>query len=221
MWNGGTAATAGDLVFQGDADGVFHAYDARDGKHLWQFDAKLGIVGAPIVYEVSGTEYVSVLVGFGGATALQSGFLKTGWKYNLQPRRLLTFALGKMAPLPPTPPPDLRVNAVDDQSLIIDHSAAVAGAKLYAQKACVICHGLNLSSTGVPGPDLRESALASDRQGFATVVTSGVLMKNGMPRYEELSPLEIDALFMYIREGARNASRGVSTKQDSDSGQRF
>ena len=35
-WNGGTLATAGNLVFQGTADGRFVAYDARNGKKLWE-----------------------------------------------------------------------------------------------------------------------------------------------------------------------------------------
>ena len=30
-WNGGMLRTAGDLVFQGNADGVFGAYDAASG----------------------------------------------------------------------------------------------------------------------------------------------------------------------------------------------
>src|SRR5690606_34075963 len=43
VWNGGTLATAGGLVFQGTADGFFNAYDAHDGKPLWRFNAGLGI----------------------------------------------------------------------------------------------------------------------------------------------------------------------------------
>ena len=43
-WNGGVLATAGDLVFQGTADGKLTAYDAADGDQVWQFDAGLGII---------------------------------------------------------------------------------------------------------------------------------------------------------------------------------
>lgn len=35
-WNGGTLTTAGNLVFQGTADGRLVAYDARDGSKLWE-----------------------------------------------------------------------------------------------------------------------------------------------------------------------------------------
>ena len=67
FWNGGMLATAGDLVFQGTADGYFSAYDASDGKRLWRFNAGLGIIAAPISYSVGGKQYVSVLVGYGGS----------------------------------------------------------------------------------------------------------------------------------------------------------
>src|SRR3546814_1242167 len=39
LWNGGVLSTAGNLVFQGTADGYFTAYDAESGKQLWQFNA--------------------------------------------------------------------------------------------------------------------------------------------------------------------------------------
>jgi len=69
MWNGGTLTTAGNLVFQGTATGSFAAFAADDGKPLWSFDAKLGIVAPPITYQVNGRQYVSVLVGWGGGVA--------------------------------------------------------------------------------------------------------------------------------------------------------
>ena len=47
---GGPLATAGDLVFQGMADGAFAAYDARGGKELWRFHAGLGIISAPMSF---------------------------------------------------------------------------------------------------------------------------------------------------------------------------
>jgi glucose dehydrogenase len=65
IWNGGTLATAGNLVFQGAADGYFSAYDAATGRQLWRFYAGLGINAAPISYLAAGRQYVSVLVGYG------------------------------------------------------------------------------------------------------------------------------------------------------------
>ena len=81
LWNGGTLATAGDLVFQGTADGWFAAYDARGGKRLWRFNAGLGIIAAPMSFSAGGKQYVSILVGYGGTAAAYGKFMDVGWKY--------------------------------------------------------------------------------------------------------------------------------------------
>jgi quinohemoprotein ethanol dehydrogenase len=204
MWNGGTLATSGNLVFQGDGEGQFHAYNATNGKELWKFDAKLGIIGAPITYSVSGVQYVSLLVGYGGATGYGSDFASKGWKYNRQPRRLLTFALNATADLPVTMPRDYSVAALDDAKLVLDEKAVVAGAKVYGN-GCAMCHGLGASSIGVPGPDLREASIVLDLDGFSQLLRSGALATNGMPKYDDYSQEEIRELYMYIRAAARVA----------------
>ena len=40
---GGVLATGGDLVFTGEGNGYFNAYDARKGKKLWSFQAGAGV----------------------------------------------------------------------------------------------------------------------------------------------------------------------------------
>ncbi len=206
LWNGGTMATAGGLVFQGDADGRFAAYRAADGRRLWSFDAGLGIVAAPMTYQAGGRQYVSILVGYGGATTLWPDLVDRGWKYGLQPRRLLSFALDGRAKLPSTPPPDREVHAVDDPELVIDTTAVAEGALLYGNE-CVTCHGGGLKSAGAPGPDLRESHAALSREALATILRDGALAPNGMPRFRELTDRQIGALYMYIRAGARAVAR--------------
>ena len=57
--NSGTLATAGDLVFQGQADGRIHAYAAGDGRRLWTFDAGTAVLGTPITFSVDGRQYVA------------------------------------------------------------------------------------------------------------------------------------------------------------------
>lgn len=203
LWNGGTLTTAGDLVFQGTADGYFSAYHASTGERLWQFNAGLGIVGAPISYAVRGKQYVSVLVGYGGSTGAASNWMHVGWKYGAQPRRLLTFDLSGKALLPPSAFPDLKVHAVDDPSIEIKETEVEAGRSLY--KACVSCHGRNLVSAGSPAPDLRESHIALDRKAFRSVVHDGALIQNGMPRYQMFTDDHLNALYAYIRSGARDA----------------
>src|SRR5262249_40578067 len=99
---------------------------ATTGKRLWQFNAGLGIIGAPISYSAGGTQYVSVLVGYGGSSAIWGEIMQAGWKFGAQPRRVLTFTTGGKATLPPTAPPDRTVKALDQPSLQIDAAQAEA-----------------------------------------------------------------------------------------------
>ncbi|MGC1461461.1 MAG: PQQ-binding-like beta-propeller repeat protein [Terracidiphilus sp.] len=69
----GMLATAGNLVFTGDAEGYFHAYDAVDGKPLWSYQTGSGIRGAPIAYRLDGKEYIAVASGMSGAVGGYTG----------------------------------------------------------------------------------------------------------------------------------------------------
>ena len=65
---GGTLATAGGLVFTGEGNGWFRAYDAENGDVLWSFFAGAGVNAPPASYEVDGKQYI--VVGAGGNTQL-------------------------------------------------------------------------------------------------------------------------------------------------------
>ena len=203
LWNGGTLATAGDLVFQGAADGYLSAYDAASGAPLWKFNAGLGIIAAPMSYAIRGRQYVSVLVGYGGSAAASSNLMHVGWKFGVQPRRLLTFALDGKAILPPSAPRDMSVKAVDDPSIQIKEANVEAGRHLYM--SCMGCHGRALVGAGGPAPDLRESKLALDPDAIWSVVHDGALMQAGMPRYEMFTREQVMQIYAYIRAGAREA----------------
>ena len=60
---GGALATAGNLVFLGDSDGTFAAYDAKTLAELWSFNIGTGINAPPITFAVNGKQYVAVLAG--------------------------------------------------------------------------------------------------------------------------------------------------------------
>jgi alcohol dehydrogenase (cytochrome c) len=65
---GGALATAGGLVFTGEANGLFKAYDAETGSVLWKFQAGAGVNAPPSSYSVDGKQYV--VVGAGGNTQI-------------------------------------------------------------------------------------------------------------------------------------------------------
>jgi alcohol dehydrogenase (cytochrome c) len=57
---GGVLATAGGLVFTGEGNGSFNAYDAQSGKKLWSFQCGAGVNSPPISYTVGGKQYIGV-----------------------------------------------------------------------------------------------------------------------------------------------------------------
>jgi PQQ-dependent dehydrogenase (methanol/ethanol family) len=65
---GGILATAGGLVFTGEANGQFRAYDAETGSILWKFQAGAGVNAPPSSYSVDGKQYI--VVGAGGNTQI-------------------------------------------------------------------------------------------------------------------------------------------------------
>lgn len=60
---GGVLATAGGLVFTGQGDGDFSAFDAKTGANLWNFNCGAGVNAPPISYEIDGRQYVAVAAG--------------------------------------------------------------------------------------------------------------------------------------------------------------
>jgi quinohemoprotein ethanol dehydrogenase len=211
FWNGGAMATAGGLVFEGDADGYFSAYDGATGQRLWRYNAGLGIIAAPISYAVGGEQYVSVLVGYGGSNSV-GDLMNAGWKFGAQPRRLLTFRLDGKTALPASAPQDFAAHPVDDASVKIDPADVAPGQVLYTLN-CSACHGLNAVSAGAPAPDLRESAMAMDRDSLWSVVHDGALLQHGMPRFDKLDAGQVRQIHAYIRAQARAALSPAAAPQ--------
>jgi glucose dehydrogenase len=63
---GGVMATASNLVFAGEENGDFDAFDARTGEKLWNFYLGVGAMAPPISYRVGDTQYVAVAAGGAG-----------------------------------------------------------------------------------------------------------------------------------------------------------
>jgi quinohemoprotein ethanol dehydrogenase len=183
-WNGGTLATAGNLVFQGTAAGDFIAYRATDGAKLWSSWATTGIVAPPITYAIDGKQYVSVMAGWGGA------FSKKARSYG----RLLTYTIGGSAALPDRP----RLRTVT----AIAHSGTpqqiAAGAKIFTTY-CARCHG---GATILP--DLRRSTPGT--YSALEKVLDGSLAERGMPRFAELDKSAVAELRAYLLDERRKLS---------------
>jgi alcohol dehydrogenase (cytochrome c) len=82
-------ATAGDLVFTGGTnDRMFRAFDARNGKVLWEFPTNSGILSQPTSFSIDGKQYIAVMSGWGVDARGVQGTLTRG------------LAPGLLAPVP-------------------------------------------------------------------------------------------------------------------------
>ncbi|MEE9371789.1 MAG: PQQ-dependent dehydrogenase, methanol/ethanol family, partial [Saprospiraceae bacterium] len=94
-WNGGILSTSTGLVFQGDAEGMFKAYDADTGEELWEQDLRSGIIGTPMTYMVDDEQYLTIAVGWGGSTGLAKKAVPM-----IHPGTVYTFKIGGKADHP-------------------------------------------------------------------------------------------------------------------------
>jgi alcohol dehydrogenase (cytochrome c) len=62
---GSALVTAGDLVFWGDQNRRLRAFDADDGKVLWEVVVAGMVMNSTISYAVNGRQYVMVFTGEG------------------------------------------------------------------------------------------------------------------------------------------------------------
>ncbi len=194
--NGGTLATAGNLVFQGTAGGEFRAYTADTGKQLWSFGTQTGVIAAPMTYSVKGEQYVAIMVGWGGVfDVAPPGYLarKSGSVRNIS--RLLVFKLGAKGALPALKP---EATALLDPPPFTGKPEQVAQGQAHYQNSCSFCHG----DSGVAGglnPDLRHSAALNNPKLWQDIVHDGILSNNGMVAWSKnFSPEQIETIRQYI-----------------------
>ncbi len=207
LWHAGTMTTAGNLVFQGRADGNFVAHDARTGAELWRANLGLGISAPPIGYAVNGRQYVAVLVGWGGSMAAMGGGMSAahGWAYGAQRRRLVAFSLDGTATLPPQPAPVVPVPIRAD--LAVESARAARGAPVFGVR-CALCHGPGAVAGGT-APDLRASPVVTSIEAFTAVVRGGSLRPRGMPMFAEFTDMRLEDLRHYIRQQAELVLRAM------------
>ncbi|MFI5058428.1 MAG: c-type cytochrome, partial [Candidatus Acidiferrales bacterium] len=210
--SGGVLATAGNLVFQGRADGIFLAYRATDGAKLWEFDAGTGIMAPPVTYLLDGVQHVTLMIGWGGGAGLVNppggGPIKPGFG------RILTFAVGGNAKLdvPPfghlrPPSPAIRMKA---------SPAIVREGKFLYATFCRACHGVDaVAGSGVP--DLRY-ATAQVHQQFASIVLGGARESRGMPSFSDLLTRDqVRTIQAYVLSQAAASAKPPSNKAPASS----
>ena len=66
------ATTGGGLVFGGDVNGRFRAFDQETGAVLWEINLGSSVSGFPISYAVDGRQYVAVSTGVSGNSQMFS-----------------------------------------------------------------------------------------------------------------------------------------------------
>ena len=170
---GGTLTTAGNLVFQGAGDGHLYAYTADKGEKVWDVDLGVAVMAPPITFELDGKQYLSVLAGWGGATALFGANFTGEYKPE---GRLWTFVLGgdtNIVPVAGQALPELTAIPFDNNEAV-----QALGADLYGQR-CAMCHGRNAASGGALA-DLRYAAPATYAI-FQNIVREGAFTGLGMP----------------------------------------
>ncbi|MDD3446596.1 MAG: c-type cytochrome, partial [Zavarzinia sp.] len=205
-WNGGVLSTAGGLVFQGTSDGKFNAYDARTGERLWTSPTQTGVQAAPITFEVEGEQYVTVVVGYGGAYALAYG--RAAHTMDIPNiGRVLTYRIGGTAALPA---PDLTAAIPEPPPNTAPAEMVAQGAALYAQY-CMVCHGAGAVSGGVL-PDLRHSGPVI-HEAWKDIVLGGMLKDNGMVSFDDvLDEAGADAIHAYVIQRANEGEVPVTAK---------
>ena len=205
--SGGVLATGGNLVFQGRSDGILCAYRATDGKKLWEFDAGTGIMAPPVTYLRDGVQYVTLMVGWGGAAGLVnlpgSGPVKRGFG------RVLTFSLGANASLevPPFGRKGLPTVAVHKNAA----PATIHEGNVLYMRYCFYCHGVGVIS-GSSVPDLRYATPETQDQ-FESIVLEGARESRGMPSFHDaLKPDQVHAIRAYVLSQAAAAAITSSNK---------
>lgn len=180
---GGVLTTASGLLFQGNLAGKLNVYSMEDGSLLKSIDTGSSILAAPMTYEVDGVQYVAVMAAWGGG----------GWPY--VPRyaaayerentgRILVFKLGgagevpfpaERAKLTIAPEPPAQAAGVTPETI-------ARGQQLFFSIGCALCHS---NQPRAISPDLRRMQPGT-HEAFNQIVLEGLLVSNGMPRWDDL-----------------------------------
>jgi quinohemoprotein ethanol dehydrogenase len=195
-YNGGTLATAGNLVFQGTAEGIFTARDATDGRLLWSAPVVSATQAPPVSFRYHGKQYVVLPVGASGVTRAYIPEYGDP-RFARGPSRLLAFVLDGSGSVPPglVAQPELP----KPPSQFASAQVIARGKKLYEQATCFVCHGIQQEvPEGGSFRDLRYIPPEVHAQ-WNDIVLGGALSALGMPSFKDsLSAGDAQAIRAFI-----------------------
>ncbi|MBS0580825.1 MAG: PQQ-dependent dehydrogenase, methanol/ethanol family [Proteobacteria bacterium] len=201
FWSGGVLSTGGEIVVQGDAEGMLVLYDARTGNVLRKVDVGTGIIAAPMTYAVHGEQYLAFMAGYGGGPGLYAPFPPNtaAYKYGNAGRIVALKLGGGEVPRPPLvedepfPQPPAREARAGN----VAH-----GAVLY-NRHCGRCHTFGRGEL----PDLRRMA-APTHAIFDAIVLQGAYAPRGMGRFDDvLSAQDAHDIHAFLVDQAWDAFR--------------
>ena len=199
-WNGGVLSTAGGLVFQGQLEGEFAAYDAATGEKLWASDVQSGAASGPGTYMIDGEQYVTITTGWGSAYALSAGYAydKT---VESTVGKVVTFKVGGERELPPV---QLVQRDLTPKAASFGTKDQIQSGLVHYSRNCMTCHGPFAQSSGVL-PDLRWSEYTGDKELWDEVLHDGALQENGMVSFTDvLSDEELENVRAYVLNQAHS-----------------
>jgi quinohemoprotein ethanol dehydrogenase len=193
-WDGGVLATAGGLVFQGDAIGNLNAYSADTGQRLASVPVGSSMMAAPITYRVNATQYVAIIAGYGGSGVMPLDPDSAAYRYG-NDGRIIVLKIG--GPLPPLPPLRSEIPLPERPARPADTAQIEAGEVLY-NRFCARCHAFGRGIL----PDLRRLEPATHGI-FNSIVLGGAYAPKGMGRFDDvLSPADAEAVHAYLIDQA-------------------
>jgi quinohemoprotein ethanol dehydrogenase len=197
-WDGGVLATAGGLVFQGDANGKLNAYASDTGRKLASLDLGSSMMAAPITYRVNGIQYIAILAGYGGGAVITGAPFdpaSAAYRYG-NDGRVIALKLG--GPTPPLPPLRADDGPPPEPPARQGTAAQIADGEVLYNRHCARCHVFGRSIL----PDLRRATPATHTL-FKSILLEGIYAAMGMGRFDDvLSAADAEALHDYVIDQA-------------------
>ena len=203
----GALTTAGDVLFHGEPDGKFQAYDARSGALLWEFQTGAGADAPAITYEIDGVQYVAIASG--GVSIQTTSFNSDAvWAFSLKggPNGRSVAPFSPPPPPPsvvmpdPAPPPPAKAAAPAPAQTAATTPAPMPTATPAAfANICANCHGPMGDGGPNLAPKLRQTTLTL--QAFINQLRQPA---NQMLRItpDMVSDMEAAAIYAWLHAGA-------------------